>query len=181
MPHRDKSEYIWGEADWPHDGWAGSESTPVPTCVSPGVGLGSKKGTHLGLGGATIGSGGLVRAGRDLTGGGAFGIPGYAGIGASGLGWGIQEEFDEFVDPPATMDNVRTTAFSTHPSRPFFLVGSSNTHVYLWEVFDLYRNHQHNCCSFCHHNFHYSSICYVSVWFVFLLHDINSHMKPFSW
>ncbi|KAL2536324.1 transducin family protein/WD-40 repeat family protein [Forsythia ovata] len=133
LPHRDKSEYIWGEADWPHDGWAGSESTPVPTCVSPGVGLGSKKGTHLGLGGATIGSGALVRPGRDLTGGGAFGIPGYAGIGASGLGWGIQEYFDEFVDPPATVDNIRTMAFSTHPSRPFFLVGSSNTHVYLWE------------------------------------------------
>ncbi|KAI3444391.1 hypothetical protein Pfo_001056 [Paulownia fortunei] len=131
--HRDKSEYIWAEAEWPHNGWAGSESIPVPTYVSPGVGLGSKKGAHLGLGGATIGAGALARPGRDLTGGGAFGIPGYAGVGASSLGWGVQESFDEFLDPPATVDNVRTRAFASHPSRPLFLVGSSNTHIYLWE------------------------------------------------
>ncbi|KAI9181539.1 hypothetical protein LWI28_015939 [Acer negundo] len=48
---------------------------------SPGVGLGTKKGAHLGLGDATIGMSSLARPGRDLTGGGAFGIPGYAGIG----------------------------------------------------------------------------------------------------
>ncbi|KAG8391959.1 hypothetical protein BUALT_Bualt01G0241500 [Buddleja alternifolia] len=131
--HRDKSEYIWGEADWPHNGWAGTQSIPVPTCVSPGVGLGIKKGAHLGLGGATIGASASARPGKDLTGGGAFGIPGYAGVGASGLGWGVQEGFDEFVDPPATVDNVRTRAFAAHPSRPFFLAGSSNTHIYLWE------------------------------------------------
>lgn len=113
---RDKSDYIWSEADWPHNGWAGSESTPVPTCVSPGVGLGMKKGAHLGLGGATVG------------------IPGYGGsMGASGLGWEIQEDFEEFVDPPATVDKISTRAFSSHPSRPMFLVGSSNTHIYLWE------------------------------------------------
>lgn len=131
---RDKSEYIWAEADWPHDGWAGSESIPVPTYVSPGVGLGIKKGAHVGLGGATIGAGALARPGRGLTGGGAFGIPGYAGVGSSRLGWGVQEGFDEFLDPPATVDNIRTRAFASHPSRPFFLVGSSNTHIYLWEV-----------------------------------------------
>ncbi|KAK4418497.1 Bifunctional fucokinase/fucose pyrophosphorylase [Sesamum alatum] len=131
--HRDNSDYIWAEADWPHDGWAGSESIPVPTYVSPGVGLGIKKGAHLGLGGATIGAGALHTPGRDLTGGGAFGIPGYAGAGSSHLGWGLQEGFDEFLDPPATVDNIRTRAFASHPSRPFFLVGSSNTHIYLWE------------------------------------------------
>ncbi|KAL8499639.1 hypothetical protein ACS0TY_019572 [Phlomoides rotata] len=130
---RDKYECIWGEADWPHNGWAGSDSIPVPTYVSPGVGLGSKKGAHLGLGGATIGAGTLARSGTDLTGFGAFGFRGYAGVGASSLGWGLQESFDEFLDPPATVDNVRTTAFASHPSRPFFLVGSSNTHIYLWE------------------------------------------------
>lgn len=130
----DKSCYIWSNADWPHDGWAGSDSTPVPTCVSPGVGLGSRKGTHLGLGGATIGAGSLSKPGRDFLGGGAYGVPGYAGIGSSGLGWEIQEDFEEFVDPPATVDNIRTRAFSSHPSRPLFLVGSSNTHTYLWEV-----------------------------------------------
>ncbi|KAK4411525.1 DmX-like protein 1 [Sesamum angolense] len=131
--HSDKSEYIWAEADWPHDGWAGSESIPVPTYVSPGVGLGIKKGAHLGLGGATIGGGALRIPGRDLTGGGAFGITGYAGTGSPRLGWGVQEGFDEFLDPPAMVDNIRTRAFASHPSRPFFLVGSSNTHIYLWE------------------------------------------------
>ncbi|KAK1376621.1 DmX-like protein 2 [Heracleum sosnowskyi] len=94
----DESNYIWSKADWPHDGWAGSDSTPVPTCVSPGVGLGSRK-----------------------------------GIGSSGLGWEIQEEFEEFLDPPATVENIRTRALSSHPSRPLCLVGSSNTHTYLWE------------------------------------------------
>ena len=84
-----------------------------------------------------MGIGSLARPGRDLTGGGAFGIPGYAGIGASGLGWGEQEDFDESIDPPATIENVRTRALSCHPSRPFFLVGSSNTHVYLWEVYSM--------------------------------------------
>ncbi|KAJ8621858.1 hypothetical protein MRB53_030387 [Persea americana] len=131
-PSREQAEYIWSETDWPKNGWAGSESTPIPTFVSPGIGLGSKKGAHLGLGGATIGRGTLARPGRDLTGGGAFGIPGYAGVGASGLGWGEQEDF-EFVDPPATVQNISTRALSSHPSRPLFLVGSSNTHVYLWE------------------------------------------------
>lgn len=140
----DPSDYIWSEADWPQNGWAGSESTPVPTFVSPGVGLGSKKGVHLGLGGATVGAGSLARPGRDLTGGGAFGIPGYAGIGASGLGWEIQQDFEEFVDPPATVENVCSRALSSHPSRPFFLAGSSNTHTYLWEVIN-----QLSHCSIC--------------------------------
>lgn len=134
LPSMDGSKYIWSEVDWPHDGWAGSESTPVPTCVSPGVGLGSKKGTHLGLGGATVGVGSLAKLGRGFTDGGAFGVPGYAGAGSSGLGWETQEEFEEFVDPPATVENIRTRAFSSHPSKPLFLVGSSNTHIYLWEV-----------------------------------------------
>ncbi|KAK6239684.1 hypothetical protein QUC31_005153 [Theobroma cacao] len=129
----DQSDYIWSGADWPHNGWAGCESTPVPTCVSPGLGLGNNKGAQLGLGGATIGVGSLARPGRDLTGGGAFGIPGYAGIGASGLGWAVQGDFEEFVDPPATVENISTRAFSSHPSRPVFLVGSINTHIYLWE------------------------------------------------
>ncbi|KAL5540048.1 hypothetical protein UlMin_042821 [Ulmus minor] len=133
MPFRDQSDYIWSEADWPLNGWAGSESTPSPTCVSPGIGLGSKKGAHLGLGGATVGVGPLGRPGRDLTGGGAFGIPGYAGIGASSLGWETQEDFEEFIDPLPTVENISTRAFSSHPSRPFFLVGSRNTHIYLWE------------------------------------------------
>lgn len=69
-----------------------------------------------------------------MTGFGAFGVPGYAGIAASGLGWGEQEDFEEFKDPPATVENIRTRALSSHPSKPLFLVGSSNTHVYLWEV-----------------------------------------------
>lgn len=132
----DESDYIWSEADWPQDGWAGSESTPIPTFVSPDVSLGSKKGSHLGLGGATIRPRPLAKPGKEITGGGAFGIPGYAGIGASGLAWGVQEDFEEFVDPPATVENISARALSSHPTRPLFLVGSSNTHVYLWEVWN---------------------------------------------
>ncbi|XP_023540638.1 uncharacterized protein LOC111800941 isoform X1 [Cucurbita pepo subsp. pepo] len=135
MASRDEEDYIWSNSEWPLNlnGWAASESTPAPTCVFPGVGLGSSKGAHLGLGGATLGVGSSVRPGRDLTGGGAFGISGYAGVGASGLGWETQEDFEEFVDPPATAEHTSTRAFSSHPSRPLFLVGSTNTHVYLWE------------------------------------------------
>ncbi|KAL6495596.1 hypothetical protein OROGR_030159 [Orobanche gracilis] len=121
---RDKSEYIWGGADWPHNGWACSDSMPVPTYVSPGVGPGTNKGAYLGFGRATIGAGSLARPGRDFN-SGAFGV--------SSLDWGIQESFDKFLHPPATADNMRTRAFASHPSRPFFLVGSSNTLVYLWE------------------------------------------------
>lgn len=89
---------------------------------------------HLGLGGATIGMGSSAWPNSDLTGGGALGMLGYAGIGASGLGWEIQQDFEDFVDPPATLENTSTKALSSHPMRPFFLVGSSNTHIYLWEV-----------------------------------------------
>ncbi|XP_028767605.1 uncharacterized protein LOC114725277 isoform X2 [Neltuma alba] len=133
IPSGNKSVHLWSEADWPQNGWAGSESTPAPTCVSPGVGLGSKKGEHLGLGGATVGVGLSARPSRDLTVGGAFGIPGYAGTGAARLGWEIQEDFEDLVDPPATVENISTRALSNHPLRPLFLVGSSNTHIYLWE------------------------------------------------
>lgn len=135
VPSTSGCNYIWSEVDWPHDGWAGSESTPVPTCVSPGVGLGSRKGTHLGLGGATVGVGLLEKLGRDFADGGASGVPSFAGSSSSGLGWEIQDEFEEFVDPPATVENIRTRAFSSHPSKSLFLVGSSNTHIYLWEVY----------------------------------------------
>lgn len=79
--------------------------------------------------------------------GGAIGVSGYAGIGISSLGWGIQEDFEQFVDPPPTVDSVRTSSFSSHPSKPLFLVGSSNTHIYLWEVGDCYEKMA------CRHNF----------------------------
>lgn len=134
IPFSSEADLLWTKADWPQNGWAGSESTPAPTCVSPGVGLGSKKGVHLGLGGATVGMGSSAWPSRDLTGGGALGALGYARIGASGLGWETQQDFEDFVDPPATLENTSTRAFSSHPMRPYFLVGSSNTHIYLWEV-----------------------------------------------
>ncbi|KAL6884562.1 hypothetical protein ACP4OV_010498 [Aristida adscensionis] len=124
-------EYVWSRSDWPLDCWAGCESTPTPTFISSSAGLGRR--SHLGSGGATSGLGSLAKPGRDLTGGGAFGIPGYAGIGASGFGWGEPEEFEDFVDPPATLENIHSRALSRHPSLPLLLVGSSNTHVYLWE------------------------------------------------
>lgn len=131
------AEYIWSGSDWPSDGWACSESTPTTTptsaFISPSVGLSRRRGSHLGSDGATIGLGSLAKPGRDLTGGGAFGIPGYAGIGASGFGWGEPDEFEDFIDPPATLENIHSRALSRHPSLPLLLVGSSNTHVYLWE------------------------------------------------
>ncbi|KAH9303042.1 hypothetical protein KI387_014625, partial [Taxus chinensis] len=131
-PYFDTLEYLWSNAEWPRNGWAGSDSTPVPTFISPGVGLGSKEGSSLGLGGVTVGLGALPRSGKDSS-GVTFGIPGYAGIGAMGLGWGEWEDFEGFTDPPATADNVSARALASHPLRPLFLVGSSNTHVYLWE------------------------------------------------
>lgn len=127
------AEYVWSGSDWPSDGWAGCEPAPTPTFISTGAGPVRRKGLQLGSRGATIGLGSLAKPGRDLTGGGAFGIPGYAGIGASGFGWGEPEEFEDFVDPPATLENIHSRALSRHPSLPLFLVGSSNTHVYLWE------------------------------------------------
>ncbi|CAH2057724.1 unnamed protein product [Thlaspi arvense] len=123
----DQSKYIWSDADWPHNGWANSESTPVPTCVSLGVGLGDKKGAHLGLGGATVGVVSLSKPGK------AHRVPGYTGLGVSGLGWETQEDFEQVVDPPPTIETVVTRAFSSHPTMPLFLVGSNNTHIYLWE------------------------------------------------
>lgn len=124
----DQSNYIWSDADWPHNGWANSDSTPVPTCDSLGVGLGDKEGAHLGLGGATVGDVSLSQPGKAHT------IPGYTSIGVSGLGCETQEELEQFVDPPPTVETVITRAFSSHPTMPLFLVGSSHTHIYLWEV-----------------------------------------------
>ncbi|PKA53341.1 hypothetical protein AXF42_Ash010071 [Apostasia shenzhenica] len=122
--YKKQSMHIWSEADWPLDGWARSESTPVPISVSPAIGLGGKRGADLGLDGATIALGSLDGSGRNLT----------DGIGTSGLGWGEQMEFTESANRPATTaENVSSQTLSSHPSRPFFLVGSSNTHVYLWE------------------------------------------------
>ncbi|KAG0465578.1 hypothetical protein HPP92_019742 [Vanilla planifolia] len=130
---KEKALHIWSEVAWPLNGWAGSASKPVAAHVSSGDGIGSKSGERLGLRGATRGSGSMARPGRDLTGGGAFGIPGYAGMGASGLGWVEQFEFEEFVDAPATAENVRSRALCSHPSRPFLLAGTDNTRIYLWE------------------------------------------------
>lgn len=118
LPYKEGMEHLWSEADWPWHGWADSEST-----------LQSK----WGFGGATTKMGSLAMPGRDLTGGVAFGIPGYAGIGASGLGWETQDKFEEFVEQSADLETVRTRALSSHPSMPYFLVGSSNTHIYLWK------------------------------------------------
>ncbi|XP_056160339.1 uncharacterized protein LOC115686969 isoform X2 [Syzygium oleosum] len=122
LPYKEGLEHVWSEADWPQHGWADSESI-----------LWSKTRSHLGFGGATTGMGSLAMPGRDLTGAVAFGIPGYAGIGASGLGWETQDKFEEFVEQSAYLETVRTRALSSHPSMPYFLVGSSNTHIYLWK------------------------------------------------
>jgi hypothetical protein len=125
---------LWGQVEWPQNGWAKSESTPLPTFVSPGVGLASKEGRSLGLGGSAVGLGVLTAAGTESSFKGAgVGIPGYGGVGALGIGLDDWEDFD-VVDPLATLENVSTQAMDSHPLRPLFLVGSRNTHVYLWEV-----------------------------------------------
>ncbi|CAA7044358.1 unnamed protein product [Microthlaspi erraticum] len=46
---------------------------------------------------------------------------------------GTQEDVEQFVDPPPTVETVITRAFSSHPTMPLFLVGSSNTLIHLWE------------------------------------------------
>ncbi|KAI5078412.1 hypothetical protein GOP47_0006083 [Adiantum capillus-veneris] len=125
---------LWSRAEWPKNGWANSESTPVPTFVSPGVGLRSKEGPSVGLGGATVGVGLLNNVVKESSFKGVgVGIPGYGGMGALGLGWEEWEDYEGVVDPLATMENVNTQAMDSHPLRPLFLVGSRNTHVYLWE------------------------------------------------
>ncbi|KAI3441725.1 uncharacterized protein J3R85_001750 [Psidium guajava] len=122
LPYKEGMEHVWSEADWPKHGWADSEST-----------LRTKTGSHMGFGAATTRMGSLAMPGRDLTGGLAFGVPGYAGIGASGLGFETRGIFEEFVEQSANLETVRTRALSSHPSMPYFLVGSSNTHIYLWK------------------------------------------------
>lgn len=109
---------LWGELAWPRGGWAGSVATPPAACLP-----GAKE---------RIGSSG----GMD--------IAGYGGIGAWGLGWEDLEDMREgYVDPPATADSVFCRALASHPLRPLFLVGSDNTHVYLWEV-------SKGVCTCCH-------------------------------
>ncbi|KAG2290538.1 hypothetical protein Bca52824_050142 [Brassica carinata] len=113
-PCYDQSNYIWTDADWPHNGWANSESTPVPTCVSLGVGLGDKKGAHLGLGGATVGDFSVSKPGKSHR------VPAFTGLGVSGLGWQTQEDFEQLIDPPPTVETVIASAFSSHPTMPLF-------------------------------------------------------------
>ena len=129
---------LWGQVEWPQSGWAKSESTPLPTFVSLGIGLASKEGRSLGLGGSAVGPGVLTAVGKESSFKGAgVGIPGYGGVGALGLGWDDWEDFDGVIDPLATVQNVNTQAMDSHPLRPLFLVGSRNTHVYLWEVWNM--------------------------------------------
>ena len=113
------------QAEWPRNSWAG----PVAT---PGSGLRS-------FGPSAVAP---PKAGKEASksGGVPFGMPGYGGMGAWG-GWEDWEDVDSFVDPVATVDNVSTKALAAHPSQPLFLVGSNNTHVYLWEVRSLPSSH----------------------------------------
>ncbi|CAI5536656.1 unnamed protein product, partial [Closterium sp. Naga37s-1] len=83
--------------------------------------------------GSAVGRGAAARD-SSYAGGVGMGIPGYGGIGAWGLGWEDLEDAEEgYVDPPATAESVAGRALAAHPLRPFFLVGSTNTHVYLWQ------------------------------------------------
>jgi hypothetical protein len=113
------------QAEWPRNSWAGPVATP-------------------GSGSRSFGPSAVAppKAGKEASksGGVPFGMPGYGGMGAWG-GWEDWEDVDSFVDPIATVDNVSTKALAAHPSQPLFLVGSNNTHVYLWEVRSLPSSH----------------------------------------
>lgn len=125
-PFTETSESMLEQGDWPRSSWAGAVSTP-------GSSLKSQRSSSLSLGGPAAGA--PQKSGKEAmkSGGVAFGMPGYGGMGAWG-GWEDWEDNDSVVDPIATVDNVRTKALAAHPSQPIFLVGSNNTHVYLWEV-----------------------------------------------
>ncbi|KAG0631662.1 hypothetical protein M758_1G270500 [Ceratodon purpureus] len=124
-PFTETSESMLEQGDWPRSSWAGAVSTP-------GSSLKSQRSSSLSLGGPAAGA--PQKSGKEAmkSGGVAFGMPGYGGMGAWG-GWEDWEDNDSVVDPIATVDNVRTKALAAHPSQPIFLVGSNNTHVYLWE------------------------------------------------
>jgi hypothetical protein len=123
-PFTETSESMLEQRDWPRSSWAGAVSTP---------GSSQKSQKSLSLSGPAAGA--SLKSGKEAVkaGGVAFGMPGYGGMGAWG-GWEDWDDMDSVVDPIATVDNVRTKALSAHPSQPIFLVGSNNTHVYLWEV-----------------------------------------------
>lgn len=125
-PFTETSESMLEQRDWPRSSWAGAVSTP-------GSSLKSQRSSSLSSGGPAAGA--TLKSGKEAvkTGGVAFGMPGYGGMGAWG-GWEDWDDVDSVVDPVATVENVRTKALAAHPSQPIFLVGSNNTHVYLWEV-----------------------------------------------
>uniref|UniRef100_A0A7N0UFW7 Uncharacterized protein n=1 Tax=Kalanchoe fedtschenkoi TaxID=63787 RepID=A0A7N0UFW7_KALFE len=104
---------IWSEADWPQHGYVGSSFTSEPRQI-PSDAIGSKSVID-----AAGGASSPIKFGSDLGHG-----KGYRS------GWDVE---DHLIDPPATVNNIISRAFSSHPYRPFFLVGSANTHIYLWE------------------------------------------------
>ncbi|KAI4369823.1 hypothetical protein MLD38_018227 [Melastoma candidum] len=131
FPCDQRNSKMW-EAEWPPHTWADSDMTSVSSSISPSKGNGNIRGVHLQVGGSTSMVSLRSADGSDRTGGGAVGSPIAAETGTSISGWHVQED-EEFVEESATVDNVRSRALSSHPSLPYFLVGSSNTHIYLWE------------------------------------------------
>ena len=140
-PYPPSRDTLWGDSYWPKGGWAGS----IPTSHSPLLTPRTPKGGGLqkkawgkagaGRGWGVPGPGAGASIDDFGTGGLEMGIPGYGGIGAWGLGWEDWEDAAEgYVDPPATCQNVMSRTLASHPLRPYFLVGSNNTHIYLWEV-----------------------------------------------
>ncbi|CAM8917671.1 unnamed protein product [Rhodiola kirilowii] len=104
----DQREYLWSEADWPHHGWAKSISDSSDTSID----------------GKNV---------IDAAGSGSSPAKFERDKGQNKghyLSWDVE---DLLIDSPATVNNTISRAFSSHPSRPFFLVGSANTHIYLWE------------------------------------------------
>eukprot|EP00850_Spirogloea_muscicola_P018188 SM000164S02250 [mRNA] locus=s164:77152:88541:+ [translate_table: standard] len=123
---------LWSELHWPHNGWAGSTASSQPPIPNLPFGVNNPAVMRPGVTSTKLPSGNRMVKVDGHGGEMAVGIPGYGGIGAWGMGWEDWEE-DGYPDPRATMENMYSRALAAHPLRPLFLVGSNNTHVYLWE------------------------------------------------
>eukprot|EP00850_Spirogloea_muscicola_P016498 SM000134S26941 [mRNA] locus=s134:258339:270283:+ [translate_table: standard] len=123
---------LWSELHWPHNGWAGSTASSQPPIPNLPFGVNNPAVMRPGVTLTKVPPGSRMVKIDGHGGEMAMGIPGYGGIGAWGMGWEDWEE-DGYPDPRATMENMYSRALAAHPLRPLFLVGSNNTHVYLWE------------------------------------------------
>ena len=132
-PHPDT---LWGSAVWPVDCFAAPTPShpPPPSAFLHSLSFRTPH-SHSFSANHSRPAHDMAFGSQPAMGGGASGV-GYGGaIGAWGLGWEDAEDAQEgFIDPPPVFDSVAARALASHPLRPFFLAGCTNTHVYLWKV-----------------------------------------------